>query len=308
MNRIEDLIGIVERLRDPERGCPWDRVQTFRTIAPCTIEEACEVADAVEREDLRALVDELGDLLFQVVFHAQIACESGAFRFDDVVDAITGKMIRRHPHVFGDADGSIGVAEQSRTWEEMKAAERSADGSGDTESLLDGVPVTLPALTRAVKLQRRAARYGFDWPDSGEVLDKITEEVGELREAMRTGGRAEIEGELGDLLFTVANLARHLGADPESAARAANRKFERRFRDLERRTGGASAGTLDPESLDRIWSRIKAEEERTPPAAPPGAVAGGTESPVPRDQGASRRIRPGIMAEGGEGESSGPDR
>ena len=303
MNGIEDLIGIVERLRDPERGCPWDRVQTFRTIAPYTIEEACEVADAVERGDLRALVDELGDLLFQVVFHAQIACESGAFRFDDVVDAITGKMIRRHPHVFGDADGSISVAEQSRAWEEMKAAERSADGSGNTESLLDGVPVTLPALTRAVKLQRRAARCGFDWPDSGEVLDKVAEEVGELREAMRTGGRAEIEGELGDLLFTVANLARHLGADPESAARAANRKFERRFRDLERRTGGVPAGALDPESLDRIWSQIKAEEEQAPPAAPPGSAAGGTAAfPVPHDEGRSRRVRPEIRAEGEEGE------
>ena len=299
MDGIEDLIGIVERLRDPERGCPWDRVQTFRTIAPYTIEEACEVADAAEREDLRALVDELGDLLFQVVFHAQIACESGAFRFDDVVDAVTGKMIRRHPHVFGDADGSIGVAEQSRAWEEMKAAERSADGSGDTESLLDGVPVTLPALTRAVKLQRRAARYGFDWPDPGKVLHKIAEEVGELEEAMRTGGRAEVESELGDLLFTVANLARHLGADPESAVRAANRKFERRFRDLERRTGGATAGTPDPESLDRIWSRIKAEEEQAPPAAPRGPVAGGTAFPVPHDKGTSRGIRPEIKAEAG---------
>ena len=302
MNGIQDLIGIMERLRDPERGCPWDRVQTFRTIAPYTIEEAYEVADAIEREDLRALVDELGDLLFQVVFHAQIACESGAFRFDDVVEAITGKMIRRHPHVFGDADGSIGVAEQSRTWEEMKAAERSADGSAETQSLLDGVPVTLPALTRAVKLQRRAARCGFDWPDSGEVLDKIAEEIGELKEAMRAGGRAEIESELGDLLFTVANLARHLGADPESAARAANRKFERRFRDLERRTGGAPAGTLDPASLDRLWSQIKAEEEQTPPAAPRGSGAGDTAFPAPTDEGARRRIRPGIEAAGEEGE------
>ena len=260
---IEDLIDVMARLRDPAGGCPWDRVQTFRTIAPYTIEEAYEVADAIEREDHTALVDELGDLLFQVVFHAQIACESGVFRFDDVVDAVTGKMIRRHPHVFGDADGSIGVAEQSRIWEETKAAERSAGGSGDAESLLDGVPVALPALTRAVKLQRRAARCGFDWPNPDEVFDKVSEELGELREAMRAGDRSGIEGELGDLLFTVANLARHLGADPESAARAANEKFERRFRELECRAGagGASAEALDPIRLDRIWSEIKAEEE-----------------------------------------------
>ena len=261
---IDDLIGIVARLRDPERGCPWDRVQTFRTIVPYTIEEAYEVADAVERgdlPDLPDLADELGDLLFQVVFHAQIASESGAFRFDDVVDAIAGKMVRRHPHVFGDADGSIGVDEQSRAWEAMKAAERSADGGGEPESLLDGVPVALPALTRAVKLQRRAARYGFDWPNPDEVLGKVSEELDELEEAVRAGDRSGIAGELGDLLFTVANLARHLGVDPETAARAANRKFERRFRELERRAaGGGSTGSLDPIRLDRLWSEIKAEE------------------------------------------------
>ena len=259
---IGDLIGIVARLRDPERGCPWDRVQTFRTIVPYTIEEAYEVADAVERGDLPDLADELGDLLFQVVLHAQIASESGAFRFDDVVDAIAGKMVRRHPHVFGDADGSIGVDEQSRAWEAMKAAERSAQGSGEPESLLDGVPVALPALTRAVKLQRRAARRGFDWPSPDEVLGKVSEELGELEEAVRAGDRSGVAGELGDLLFTVANLARHLGVDPETAARAANRKFERRFRELERRAGagGGSTGSLDPGRLDGIWSEIKAEE------------------------------------------------
>ena len=262
---IDDLIGIVARLRDPERGCPWDRVQTFRTIVPYTIEEAYEVADAVERgdlPDLPDLADELGDLLFQVVFHAQIASESGAFRFDDVVDAIAGKMVRRHPHVFGDADGSIGVDEQSRAWEAMKAAERSADGSGEPESLLDGVPVALPALTRAVKLQRRAARCGFDWPSPDEVLGKVSEELDELEEAMRAGDQSGIVGELGDLLFTVANLARHLGVDPETAARAANRKFERRFRELERRAavGGGSTGSLDPIRLERLWSEIKSEE------------------------------------------------
>ena len=259
MSDIDDLLGVMARLRDPERGCPWDRVQTFATVAPYTIEEAYEVADAIERGDLPDLVDELGDLLFQVVFHAQIARESGAFGFGDVVDAITGKMIRRHPHVFADAE-EPSVAGQSARWEEMKAAERSGDGA---ESRLDGVPVGLPALTRAVKLQRRAASCGFDWPDADDVFDKISEEIGELREAVRAGDQPEIDRELGDLLFTVANLARHLGADPESSARAANRKFERRFRELERRAlaGGASAEAFEMAELDRIWSEVKREEK-----------------------------------------------
>ena len=259
MNRIEDLIRIMARLRDPQGGCPWDRVQTFRTIAPYTIEEAYEVADAIEREDLPDLLDELGDLLFQVVFHARIASEAGAFGFDEVVDAIAGKMIRRHPHVFGDAN-ERGPAEQSQRWEEMKAAERAASGRGDSH--LDGVPIALPALIRAVKLQRRAARCGFDWQDSGGVFDKIAEELGELKDAVRAGDRSGIEDELGDLLFTVANLARHLGADPESCARAANTKFERRFRELERRAGagGASIEVLAPADLEDIWSEVKAQE------------------------------------------------
>ena len=258
MNRVEDLIGIMARLRDPERGCPWDRVQTFRTIVPYTIEEAYEVADAIERENLSDLRDELGDLLFQVVFHAQVAHEAGEFGFEDVVDAITGKMIRRHPHVFGDAEDR-NPEEQSQQWEEMKAAERSGSGGGG--SLLDNVPIALPALTRAVKLQRRAAKCGFDWPNSDEVFDKITEELGELRDAVRAGGRTGIDDELGDLLFTVANLARHIGTDPESCARAANRKFERRFRELERRAGAASAEALTTMDLDAIWSEIKAQEK-----------------------------------------------
>ena len=258
MNRIQDLIGIMARLRDPERGCPWDRGQTFRTVAPYTIEEAYEVADAIERENLSDLLDELGDLLFQVVFHAQIAREAGEFGFEDVVDAIAGKMIRRHPHVFGDAD-ERNLAEQSQQWEEMKAAERTGSGGGG--SLLDGVPVGLPALTRAVKLQRRAARCGFDWPNSDEVFDKIAEELGELKDAVRAGDRTGIDDELGDLLFTVANIARHVGSDPESCARAANRKFERRFRELERRAGATSAEALTTADLDTIWSEIKAQEK-----------------------------------------------
>ena len=259
MNTVDELIEIMARLRDPERGCPWDRVQTFRSIAPYTIEEAYEVTDAIERDDLGALVDELGDLLFQVVFHAQLARERGAFDFGDVVEAIAGKMIRRHPHVFGD-HGVSSAAEQSTRWEEMKAAERSEGREGG--SLLDGVPVALPALTRAVKLQRRAERCGFDWPNRQAVLDKLHEELGELGEAMRNGDEAEIEGELGDLLFTAANLARHLGVDPESSARAAGTKFERRFRELERlaREDGAPAEERDPDTLEAIWSQIKARE------------------------------------------------
>ena len=260
MNKIEELIGIMARLRDPERGCPWDCEQTFRTIAPYTIEEAYEVADAIERENLPDLRDELGDLLFQVVFHAQIAREEGAFGFEEVVDAIAGKMIRRHPHVFGDAI-ERSSAEQSLRWEEMKAVERSESGGG--ESLLDDVPVALPALSRAAKLQRRAARCGFDWPDAGEVFDKVAEELEELREAVHAGHRDGIDDELGDLLFSVVNLARHIGADPERCARSANAKFERRFRELERRAGaaGASPETLTLAELDAIWSEIKAREE-----------------------------------------------
>ena len=255
MSGIERLIDIMARLRDPERGCRWDRVQTFRTIAPYTIEEAYEVADAIERENLADLVDELGDLLLQVVFHAQMAREAGEFGFEDVVDAIAGKMIRRHPHVFGDT-GERDEAEQSRQWEEMKAAERSESGG----SLVDGVPVALPALTRAVKLQRRAARCGFDWPEPAGVLDKIAEELEELRAAVRADDRSGIDDEIGDLLFSIANLARHVGADPETCARAANRKFERRFRELERRTGAVSDKVPTLAELDAIWTEIKARE------------------------------------------------
>ena len=259
MSRIAELVDIMARLRDPERGCPWDRAQTSRSIAPYTIEEAYEVTDAIERGDLAGLVNELGDLLFQVVFHAQVAHESGSFHFDDVVDAIASKMIRRHPHVFGEENASS-TAEHSTQWEEMKAAERSRGGGG--QSLLDDIPIALPALTRAVKLQRRAARCGFDWANPSGAFDKLLEEIGELREAMCAGSQPNVGDELGDLLFTVANLARHLGVDPESAARAANMKFERRFRELERRAtaGGASADALDPAALDGLWSEIKAKE------------------------------------------------
>ena len=256
--RIEELLGIMERLRDPNNGCPWDREQTFATIAPYTIEEAYEVADAIQRDDLVALRDELGDLLLQVVFHARIAEEAGAFAFDDVAAAIAEKMVARHPHVFGDA--SIADAEaQSVAWEERKARERAAKAEGGVVSALDGVAAALPALTRALKLQNRAARVGFDWPDVEPVYAKIAEELDELRAAR---GPAEVAEEYGDMLFAVANLARHLKLDPETALRAANAKFERRFKAVEDklRAAGKAPGQSSLAEMDALWDQTKAEE------------------------------------------------
>ena len=230
---IHRLLALMARLRDPERGCPWDLEQDFATIAPHTIEEAYEVADAIDRQDMPALRDELGDLLFQVVFYAQMARERGAFDFDAVAEAITDKMIRRHPHVFGKA--SIATAEaQTRAWEDHKATERRAraEAEGRAPSILDGVTAALPALSRALKLQNRAARAGFDWPAADQVLEKIEEEVAEVRTELAEGADAErVSGEIGDLLFAVVNLARHLKLDPESALRHANAKFERRIQE-----------------------------------------------------------------------------
>jgi len=241
---IERLCRIMARLRDPESGCPWDVEQSFATIAPYTIEEAYEVADAIARDDLPALKDELGDLLLQVVFHARMAEETGAFDFGQVAEAISDKMVRRHPHVFGETRVADAVA-QTRTWEEHKAEERRAKASG-AHSVLDGVALGLPALTRALKLQRRAARVGFDWPNAGQVLDKIEEEIAELRAELDDGAVPErLEDELGDMLFALANLARHLEVDPEAALRRANAKFERRFRAVERSFGS------DPQALAR---------------------------------------------------------
>ncbi|WP_038098545.1 nucleoside triphosphate pyrophosphohydrolase [Thioalkalivibrio sp. HK1] len=263
MSRMDELLGIMMRLRDPKSGCPWDREQTFRTIAPYTIEEAYEVADAIERDCADDLADELGDLLFQVVFHAQLAREAGIFDFDDVVSAIIDKMVRRHPHVFRH-ERMPDAQQQIASWETMKAAERSADPS--MRSHLDGIPVALPALSKATKLQSRAARCGFDWSDAQGVLDKLAEEKEELAEAVASGEKASIEEEIGDMFFTLVNLARHLGVDPEVAARSANRKFERRFRALEeevRREERAAAAGDAPipkqpiESLERLWSSIK---------------------------------------------------
>jgi MazG family protein len=256
------LLDIMARLRDPARGCPWDVEQSFATIAPYTIEEAYEVADAIERADMAALKDELGDLLLQVVFHAQMAREAGHFDFADVADAISDKMIRRHPHVFGE-DRVGSAAAQTEAWENRKAAERAEAGDAGSGAL-DGLALALPALLRAAKLGKRAARVGFDWPDAAPVLDKIEEEIGELRVELAAETRpAGIEEELGDLLFACANLARKLNVDPEAALRGANRRFERRFRSIEARLGARGLrpdqATLD--QLEALWQEAKADEK-----------------------------------------------
>lgn len=248
------------QLRDPVSGCPWDVEQTFRTIAPYTIEEAYEVYDAIEREDRAALRDELGDLLLQVVFHSRMAEEEGSFDFEQVADAISRKLIERHPHVFGQADYENRAA-QSRGWEEIKAAERAAKGES---GVLDGVPLPLPALLRAWKLQRRAARVGFDWPRLQPVLDKIHEELHELKaEIDGSGGADRLEDELGDLLFSIVNLARHLDVEPEAALRRANRKFESRFRTLEKaiEAEGRAIESCSLERLEEGWQRAKLNEQ-----------------------------------------------
>lgn len=242
---LDELRAVMARLRDPRLGCEWDKAQDFASIAPYTIEEAYEVADAITRADLAALKDELGDLQLQVVFHAQMAEEIGAFDLNDVTTAATEKMKRRHPHIFGDGDNP--------GWEEIKAAERSA---GDDGSALAGVAVALPALLRADKLQRRAARSGFDWPDATGPRAKIAEELAEVDAAR---GPAERLDEIGDLLFAVVNFARHLGIDPEAALRAGNAKFERRFRAMEAKAdGGFAALTLADQ--ERLWASVKLAE------------------------------------------------
>jgi len=257
------LLDIMARLRDPKDGCPWDREQSFATIAPYTIEEAYEVAEACERGDYAALKDELGDLLFQVVFHARMAEESGLFAFNDVARAIGEKMLRRHPHVFADAV-IVDAAAQTVAWEEHKAEERRAKAarSGAPPSALDGIGETLPALSRAEKLQRRAARVGFDWPEVPPVLDKIEEEIAELKREIASGDQTRVADEIGDLLFAVVNLARRVGADPEQALRGACRKFERRFRRVESllAEAGTSPGAASLEAMEAQWQKAKAEE------------------------------------------------
>lgn len=263
MHTLDDLIGLMNALRDPDSGCPWDLQQTFASIVPHTLEEAYEVADCIEREDWKHLKDELGDLLFQVVFYARLADEQGWCDLRDIIDQLVTKLVRRHPHVFPDgclkgagAD-AIAVETVHANWEAIKQQERDAKSQ---QGVLDDVPLNLPGLSRAAKLQRRAARVGFDWPDIEGVLDKIEEEIGELREALRKGDEAHAMEELGDLLFAQVNLARHLNADPEQALRQTNAKFERRFGYVEQQVnaGGHDWEQLSLDTLDQWWDEAKA--------------------------------------------------
>ena len=256
---INDLVALMAALRAPGTGCPWDLEQDFRSIAPYTVEEAYEVADAIERGDMSDLRDELGDLLFQAVFHARMAEEKGAFDFADVARAIVEKMRRRHPHVFAGASLRT-TDEQTAAWEDQKAAERRSKGR---ESILDDVPLGLPALTRAVKLQKRAARVGFDWTNPRDVLDKIAEETGELVAAVESDDRNAVEDEYGDLLFVMANLSRHLDIDPEASLRRANEKFRRRFRHIEAALG-ARLGEASLEEMEALWVEAKRQEKVAP--------------------------------------------
>ena len=256
---MERLLAIMARLRSPEGGCPWDLEQDFNSIAPYTIEEAYEVADAIARDDMGDLKGELGDLLFQVVFHSQMASEAGHFDFDDVANAISDKMLRRHPHVFADAE-ERDAQSQTQAWEAQKAAERSERGNDN--SVLADLPLALPALTRALKLTRRAARIGFDWPNALRVLEKFEEEAQELREAIAADDTENIAEEIGDLLFVCANLARKLDVEPEEALRAANAKFERRFRGVERalEQAGKAPGTATLDEMEALWEAEKGYE------------------------------------------------
>ena len=254
---MDRLLEIMRRLRDPVSGCPWDIEQTFATIAPYTIEEAHEVADVIDRAAWDEFPGELGDLLFQVVYHAQMARDAGLFGFDEVVNAISDKMVARHPHVFGDESRDKSAAQQTVDWEKLKAAERGP------ARVLDGVAMGLPALTRAVKLQNRAARVGFDWPSTDQVLDKLREEMAELVEARDTLGEAEIVEEMGDMLFVIANLCRHMKIDPEAALRGANAKFTRRFGRIEDWLAEAGKRPADSDlaEMDALWDRAKAEDK-----------------------------------------------
>jgi MazG family protein len=253
------VLDVMARLRDPQRGCPWDIEQNFATIAPYTIEEAYEVAEAIERQDMPALKEELGDLLFQVAFHARMAEEQGAFDFADVAQALADKMIERHPHVFSEAGDGRSAEQQTVAWEALKAEKRAAKGA----SLLDDVAMALPALMRAEKLTKRAARINFDWPSSKEVLEKLDEELAELKAAEASGDQDHIAEEMGDILFVMANLARKLKVDPEEALRRANDKFTRRFQYIERKL--AEAGRTGPQPLDEmeaLWVEAKRAERK----------------------------------------------
>ncbi len=257
---IDRLLEIMRRLRDPKSGCPWDLEQDFTTIAPYTIEEAYEVADAIERRQWQELKGELGDLLFQSVFHAQMAEEAGYFNFQDVVTTMSNKMVTRHPHVFGDESREKSADQQVQDWETIKAAERAAKAE---TGALDGVAVGLPALLRAYKLQKRAARVGFDWPSAQNVLAKIAEESAELVDARESFTQDEVEEEFGDLLFVMANLARHLGVEPEAALRRTNAKFTRRFKSVEGKLAarGKRPEDSDLAEMDALWTEVKLEEK-----------------------------------------------
>ncbi|NMZ76791.1 MULTISPECIES: nucleoside triphosphate pyrophosphohydrolase [Pseudomonas] len=271
MHKLEDLLYLMARLRDPQNGCPWDLKQSYATIVPYTLEEAYEVADAIERGDFDHLREELGDLLFQVVYYAQLAREEGRFEFDAVVDGITTKLIRRHPHVFPDGDlygepdpAKLEEAAVKQRWEELKAEERAAKAAEPVQlSLLDDVPNALPALSRAAKLQKRASQVGFDWADALPVVDKVREELDEVLEAMAGGDTEAQAEEVGDLLFVVVNLARKLKVDPETALRAANAKFERRFRYIETalRDQGRTLEDSNLEEMDELWGAAKRDEK-----------------------------------------------
>jgi len=262
---LDDLLAIMTRLRDPERGCPWDVKQDFSTIAPYTIEEAYEVADAIDRRDWNDLRDELGDLLLQVVFHAQMAKERGLFDFNDVAHAISAKMLRRHPHVFGDVRYAD-LDAQKQAWDDIKTAERATKGETHDASALAGISHGLPEWKRALKLQQRAATVGFDWPDPSPVLDKLAEEVDEVRAEFAAGADpARLEDEIGDVLFVVANLARHAGVDFSRAMRHANAKFERRFRRMEQLAAeeGGNMAERDLPAQEALWQRAKADERQS---------------------------------------------
>ena len=262
MTAIDQLLDVMAKLRDPETGCPWEVAQDFATIAPYTIEEAYEVADAIDNGDMAALKDELGDLLFQVVFYAQMAKEAGDFDFVAVVEAISDKMVRRHPHVFGD-ETIEGAEAQTHAWEELKRWERADNGANPCASALDGVITALPALSRAFKLQKRAARVGFDWKTAAPVAAKVREELAEVEAEISAGDEARLRDELGDLLFCCVNLARKPGIDPETALRGGNAKFERRFRRMESLLAADGLGFNDmpvEDVLDKYWTRAKQEE------------------------------------------------
>lgn len=265
---LEDLLGIMAMLRDKDHGCPWDRKQTFRTIAPHTLEEVYEVIDTIERDDYQHLANELGDLLFQVVFYAQLGAEKGYFNFSDVVSEIGQKLLTRHPHVFPDAtmdsfgtSSDVSTEEVRTNWEQIKQAEREKK-SNSTVSILDDIPLAFPALTRSRKIQKRAANVGFDWPDYTGVTTKVQEELAELSEAIMSDNSAHIEEELGDVFFSLVNLSRHLKKDPEACLRQANQKFEKRFRRLEQKINneGLDMQSMSIEQLEQYWQLAKSED------------------------------------------------